>query len=141
MSNELGATRAVLATVGVLAAAYGGVRLLGLGWSNLLATAPWLVGVVVSHDGLLAPLVVLAGAAAARTLPTWSHRATLVVLLVLGPLTLLGVPALGRFGAKADNPTLLDRPYFAGWLTVTGLVLVAAALLAVRDRRKGAPRG
>jgi hypothetical protein len=100
-----------------------------------------LAGVVVAHDGLLAPLVVLVGAAAARALPTWTRRAALVVIVVLGPLTLLALPTLGRFGAKGDNPTLLDRPYVAGWLAVTGLVLVVAALLAVRDRRKGAPHG
>ncbi|MEO5982420.1 MAG: hypothetical protein ABIQ13_08920 [Pedococcus sp.] len=141
MSNELKATRVALVVVGLLVGLYGAVRLLGLGWSNLATTVPWLAGVVVAHDLILAPLVVVVGAAAARALPAWSRRGALVVLVVLGSVTLVAVPTLGRFGAKADNPTLLDRPYGMGWLSVAGLVLVVAALLAVTGRRKGAPRG
>ena len=45
-------------------------------------------------------------------------------MVVLGPLTLIAVPVLGRFGAKADNPTLLDRPYWLGYAVVVGLVLL-----------------
>ena len=141
MTAGLRTTRAVLLVAGVLVGTYGAVRLVGLGWANLVATAPWLAGVVVAHDAVLAPAVVLAGVAAARRLPRWSRRGALMVLVVWGSTTLLAVPTLGRFGAKRDNPTLLDRPYLAGWLAVTALLLVAAALLAVRDRREGAPRG
>lgn len=141
MTGELGRTRAALLVLGVLVGTYGAVRLLGLGWSNLVATLPWLAGVVVAHDAILAPVVVLAGVAAARRLPRWSRAGALVLLVVWGSVTVVAVPVLGRFGAKADNPTLLDRPYAAGWLAMTGLVLVAVALLAIRDRRKGAPRG
>ncbi|KQZ88376.1 hypothetical protein ASD62_02590 [Phycicoccus sp. Root563] len=141
MTGTLRGTRTVIGAVGLVLGLYGVVRLLGLGWGNLLATVPWLAGVVVVHDGLVAPVIVLVGVAAARVLPTWSRRAALLVLVVLGPLTLLAVPALGRFGAKADNPTLLDRPYAAGWAAVVAVVLVAAAAVAVHDRREGAPRG
>ncbi|KQU68882.1 hypothetical protein [Phycicoccus sp. Root101] len=141
MTGTLRGTRTVIGAVGLVLGLYGVVRLLGLGWGNLLATVPWLAGVVVVHDGLLAPVVVLVGVAAARVLPTWGRRAALLVLVVLGPLTLLAVPVLGRFGAKADNPTLLDRPYAAGWAAVVAVVLVAAAAVAVHDRREGAPRG
>ena len=35
--------------------------------------------------------------------------------VVLGSVTLLAIPVLGRFGARPDNPTLLDRHYVAGW--------------------------
>lgn len=141
MWSNLNVARTVLAVAGALVGLYGAARLIGLGLGNLAGTLLWLAGVVVAHDALLAPLVVLVTATAARRLPQWSHRATVVVLVVLGSVTLLAVPTLGRFGAKADNPTLLDRPYVAGWVAVTGLVLVAAALLAVHDRREGAPRG
>ncbi len=34
--------------------------------------------------------------------------------VVLGSVTLLAVPVLGRFGERSDNPTLLDRNYTAG---------------------------
>ena len=57
---------------------------------------------------------------------------------MLGSVTLLAVPVLGRFGARADNPTLLDRDYIAGWLVLAGLVAVGvAAGTLVRSRRVG----
>jgi hypothetical protein len=40
------------------------------------------------------------------------------------------VPVLGGWGANADNPTILDRNYPAGWLVVAGVtILVVAALV------------
>ena len=55
---------------------------------------------------------------------------------VLGPVTLLAVPVLGRFGERPDNPTLLDRDYTAGWLVLAGLTaLTVAAAAVVRSRR------
>jgi hypothetical protein len=68
-------------------------------------------------------------------------------LLVLGSLTIMAIPVLGRFGARPDNPTLLDRNYTAGWLVVAGLTLVAvlAGMVSARTLRKtggpGARRG
>jgi hypothetical protein len=58
-----------------------------------------------------------------------------VGLVVLGSVTLLAVPVLGRFGARDDNPTLLDRHYGTGWLVVAGLVVLAVAVAGlVRSR-------
>ena len=37
-----------------------------------------------------------------------------VGFVVLGSVTLLAMPVLGRFGARPDNPTLLDRDYSVG---------------------------
>ena len=141
MSGGLGVTRWTLAVCGVLVATYGVVRLLGLGVSNLLATIPWLAGGIVGHDAVLAPLVLLLGAASAQRLPGWARGPAVLVLVVLGSVTLAALPALGRFGAKADNPTLLDRPYAAGWAVVLALVLGVAGLQAFLRRRKGAERG
>ena len=47
--------RLVLGGVGVLLAAYGVLRLLELGWDNLVATVVWLAGGVLVHDAVLAP--------------------------------------------------------------------------------------
>ncbi|MGY2874256.1 hypothetical protein ACVW00_001446 [Marmoricola sp. URHA0025 HA25] len=59
--------------------------------------------------------------------------------VVLGTVTLVAIPVLGRFGARADNPTLLDRNYLLGWLVVATLtvVLVGAALAVARSGRAG----
>ena len=59
-------------------------------------------------------------------------------LVVLGTVTLLAVPVLGRFGARPDNPTLLDRDYTAGWLVLAGLTLVAVVVAAARTLRASA---
>ena len=57
---------------------------------------------------------------------------------MLVTVTLATVPVLGRFGALPDNPTLLDRPYLAGWSVLAGLVaagVVAATVARARRRR------
>jgi hypothetical protein len=53
----------------------------------------------------------------------------------------VAVPVLGRFGARPDNPTLLDRPYVLGWLVLAALTLLGAAgAVAVRGRLAGSAR-
>lgn len=124
----VGAGRVVLGALGVAGAAYGGWLLVQRGLADLVATVVWLAGGVVAHDGLLAPLTILLGVAAALLLPAaWRGPAARFAVLV-GPLTLLAVPVLGRFGARDDNPTLLDRAYWPGWALVVGLCLVGVAV-------------
>lgn len=134
------ATRIALGTLGGAGAAYGLLLLLGLGAGQLVAVLVWVVGGIVVHDGVVAPLVVVACVAAAGRAPTWSRTPLLWALVVLGPLTLVAVPVLGRFGAKADNATLLDRPYWLGYAGVVGLVMTVAVIAALRRRSSGEVR-
>ncbi len=126
-----------LGAAGVAALAWGLVLLWGLG-PQLLAVVVWLVGGIVLHDGLLAPLVIGLGLLAATRVPAWLRVPLVGLVVVLGPLTLAAVPVLGRFGARYDNRTLLDRPYWAGYLAVAVLAALVAA--AVAARRRGAAR-
>ena len=135
------AARICLGALGVAATAYGLVLLLGLGLEQLVAVLVWVVGGVVVHDGLLAPLVVVLGVLVAVRAPSSWRTPLLWVLVVLGPLTLVAVPVLGRFGAKADNPTLLDRPYWLGYAVVVTVVLALAAASARRRHGAAAPAG
>ena len=64
----------------------------------------------------------------------------MVGAVVLASVTLVAVPALGRFGARPDNPTLLDRRYLAGWLVVAGLVAVGVVVATFVRSRRGARR-
>lgn len=133
-------TRIALIGLGVLAAAYGGWLLLDLGVDNLVDTATWLVAGVVLHDAVLAPITILAAFVATRLLPAAWRAPAAVGAIVLGSVTLLAIPVLGRFGAKPDNPTLLDRDYLAGWLALAGLTcagVVVVALMSTRRRRNG----
>jgi hypothetical protein len=121
--------RVALGAVGVAVAAYGVFRLLELGWSNLLATVVWLAGGVLLHDVVLAPATIVVCALAVLALRSRAWRAAAAGgLVVLGTVTVTAVPVLGRFGAKPDNPTLLDRPYVAGWLVVAVLVLAGCVV-------------
>ena len=137
--------RWLLLAAGVPATAYGAALLLGRGWSDLAAVTVWLAAGVLLHDVVLAPLVLLAAAAGARRLPAGWRGPVAAGFVVLGSVTLLAVPVLGRFGARPDNPTLLDRPYGVGWALVAVLTLVGVAVAAgapaILRRRRGRPGG
>jgi hypothetical protein len=134
--------RIVAGIVGGAMTVYGVVRLLGLGWANTWDTLQWLVGGVVLHDAAFAGLTLAVALLAVRVVPRDRLAPWVVAGVVLVPTTLLAVPELGRFGARADNPTLLDRHYWLGWFVLVTLVLAAAvaAILvtsyAARVRRR-----
>jgi hypothetical protein len=128
--------RLSLGAGGVLAVLYGGWLVLSRG-HDLLDLVLWLAAGVVLHDAVLAVVVLALGALVVRVLPRAARAPAVVGFVVLGTLTLLAVPVLGRFGARADNPTLLDRSYGAGWLVLAALTLVAVlAATLVRSRRR-----
>jgi hypothetical protein len=127
-----------LVVIGVLAAAYGVRRLLELPWANTRATLEWLVGGVVLHDGVFAPAVLVVSLVALRVAGAKRLAPVVVVLVILVPVTLLGIPELGRFGARADRPTLLDRDYWLGWSVLVTLVTGAVALGTVARLRRRA---
>lgn len=128
--------RALTAATGLVVLGYGGWLLVSRE-DQLVDVAIWLVAGVLLHDGALAVLTLALGALAVRLVPVAARAPVAVGFVVLGPATLLAIPVLGRFGARADNPTLLDRDYTAGWLVLaatTTVAVVAAAL--VRSRRR-----
>jgi hypothetical protein len=128
--------RVALAALGLLAGLYGGWLLLSRG-HDLVNVALWLVGGVVVHDAVLSVLVIALAALAVRAMPPPARLPTTVGFVVLGSATLFAIPVLGRFGARPDNPTLLDRGYLAGWLVLAGLTLVAVIVATlVRSRRR-----
>jgi hypothetical protein len=135
------AIRTACLVAGVLAAAYGVWLLLGLGWANTRSTLVWLAGGVVLHDGVFAVLVLALSLLAVRLVPREHLAPVVVALVILIPVTLAGIPELGRFGARADNPTLLDRHYWLGWAVMVTLVVVCVLVGVVATRRRTGPRG
>ena len=136
------ALRFSLGGVGVVLALVGVWHLLGNGFADLAATVAWLVGGVVAHDALIAPLVVLLGVGLLPRLPSWGRGPAGAGFVVLLTVTLTAVPVLGRFGAKPDDPWLLPRPYGALWLgfaLVVVAAVVGASVLRRRRSGKGAP--
>lgn len=128
------AIQGLVGLVGVAAGAYGALLLLDLDLPDLLDAGLWLAGGVVLHDAVVAPLTVLATLALRRVLPPRAWTAVTVGLLVLLTVTVTAVPVLGRFGARPDNPTLLDRDYPGGWLLLTLVVVVGTLVWALRGR-------
>jgi hypothetical protein len=57
--------------------------------------------------------------------------------VVWGGVTLMAVPVLGRFGARPDNPTLLDRPYLGTWVALSVVTLAVVATAGALRARRG----
>lgn len=131
------AMRTLLGVTGVALVVYGLLRLLRLPGEQVLAVGIWVAGGIAAHDGLLAPVVIGLGLLAAHRLDSRWRTPLLWLLVVLGPLTVVAVPVLGRFGARPDNPTLLDRPYLAGYGLIAVVVVVWTVVAGLRSPREG----
>lgn len=131
-------TRLAIGGLGVLVGGYGAFLLLSRqDRDQLLDAALWLASGVVLHDFVLAPLVLALVFVGTRVLPVVARVPAASALVVLGATTVLAIPVLGRFGARPDNATLLDRDYTAGWFALAGLVLLATVVATlIRSRRQ-----
>ena len=129
--------RGVIGAVGVVVAGFGVWLLLTRqDLDQLTSAATWLVAGVVLHDGVVAGVTLLVGAVVLRLLPRAAKAPAVVGFVVLGSVTLLAVPVLGRFGARPDNATLLDRGYVAGWLVLAAVTVVAVVVATVVRARR-----
>ncbi|MFZ0139884.1 MAG: hypothetical protein WAL70_02280 [Aeromicrobium sp.] len=127
-------------TLGALGAAgmlWGAWLLSDDGFDKLRSTILWLVGVVVLHDAVLAPIIVVIGVVAARTLRRRSVAA--VAFLIWGTLTMAVANVLSGVGGKPDMDSLLNRPYVSAWLVLSvGIIVAALAVTARTDGRNRA---
>jgi len=137
-------SRSTNAVRGLLIAAGVGFGLWGL-WlmrdftrEQLTSEGFWLVGGVVLHDAILAPVVVVIGFVASRLLPGHFRRSTATAFLIWGTLTVAFLPTLSGQGGKAGNDTILGKPYVLTWIVMTLLLAgyaVGGALLRRRRAR------
>ena len=109
-----------LGALGVAGVGWGAWLLSDDGFDRLVSTALWLAGVVVLHDVVLAPLVVVLGIVAAKMLPRRHRAMAAVAFLVWGTLTLAVANVLSGMGGKPGMDSLLHRPYVGAWLVLTG---------------------
>ncbi len=123
-------TRLLIGFVGVAMGAFGALRFLQLDRSDIVDAVLWLGGGVIVHDLVLAPLTIALTLLAARLVTGRARAAVVTGLVVLATVTVTAIPVLGGWGARADNPTLLNRDYAVGWLVFAGLV-VAGTLIAL----------
>ncbi|MEV7521968.1 hypothetical protein [Streptomyces sp. NPDC091371] len=119
-----------------------GLLLIGIGgWQLSRLPAPgdvgvWLVGALVLHDGLIAPLVLAVGLLIAAGPARGVLRGALVTG---GSLLLITLPLLVRPGAPA-NPSALPLPYARNLLLVLGAVAVVAAAAVLLGWWRRRPR-
>lgn len=137
--------RLLIGALGVAMGAFGALRFLQLDRPDIVDAVIWLAGGVLIHDAVLAPLTVASTVLLRRLVPAAARARVTVGLVVLLTVTATAVPVLGRWGAKADNPTLLDRNYVGGWLVFAALVLLCVLLAgpvrALLDRTMSSRRG
>ena len=133
-------TRLVIGAGGVVLGVFGAYQLLSLGLDNLFGTVVWLVGGVLLHDVVLSFATILLLRVGAVLVPRRLRASLAAALVVLGTVTLAAVPVLGRFGARADNPTLLDRDYHVGWLMFVAVVGAVSAADVILEGRRQKPQ-
>ncbi len=124
--------RPATGALGVLVGLYGAWLLLSRADAgDLLSLAFWLGGGVLAHDVGVAAVTLMVAVLAMRWLPSAARMPAAAGLVVLGTLTVVAIPFLGRFGAREDNPTLLDRNYVGGYLVVVALVVICVVVASV----------
>jgi hypothetical protein len=126
--------RVVLALVGLGLLGYGAV----LAWEfatsrtvNAVEGAAWFVGGPLVHDGLVAPVVGVAGLALTRFVPRPWRTPVAVGVVLTAVLTLLAIPLLWRPFHVVTNPGLHDRNYAAGLAVALGVVWLSVAVAGV----------
>lgn len=130
--------------VGALCVAYGGWLLLT---SRRLADVPavlwWLAGVLVAHDGIVAPLTIVAGLAVGRYVPGRVRPPVQAGLFVSAALVVASSSLVLGLGSDPLNPSALPLPYGRNLALLLALVwaavLVAIVVRTVRSRRRSGP--
>jgi hypothetical protein len=121
----LGRLQVTLLLLGALTVAYGGAQMLGVlidRTAPVLGVGAWWLGGPLIVDLIAVPMVVILGVGIGRVVPgSWRRYASAAsVLTVL--LSIVAFPFLTGLGRRQDNPSLLDRNYWAGYLTLLALI-------------------
>lgn len=124
--------RGALTAAGLAALVFGAFNLLGQPFGDLISAAIWFTVPAVLSDLVLLPAIAAVGWLLTKRLSPWIRLPVQVALGMIGSLTALALPFLGKPGLRPDNPSLLDRNYLVGYGIYVAIILVAAALWAAR---------
>lgn len=99
--------------------------------------ATWVIGGLVVHDALLAPVVTVVALLLGRLLPRWLRGPISAALVLSGLVLVFSYPLLRAFGRRAANPSILPLDYGRNVVVVLAIVWVAAlAVVGVRLVRR-----
>lgn len=129
-------TRIPLAFIGVAAIGWGFWLLSDDGLERWRSQAVWIVGGVIAHDAVIAPLVVVLGVIAARAWRPRARGAIAVGFIVWATVSAAVANVLLPVGGRPDNPSLMNRPYVLAWVVFTLVVLAVTAVAVARGRVK-----
>jgi len=99
--------------------------------------AAYVLGAVVLHDVVLAPLTLAIGALVVRRAPRAARAVGAGALAATALLTVFALPVVFRWGAQPDNPSMLLRNGALGLLVSLAVVWTVAALIWLRRTRGG----
>lgn len=140
--DGLGKLQVGLLLVGTTTVAWGAILMLQLlldRTASLLGVGGWWLGGPLIVDLIAVPFVVIVGVTIRRVVPPGWRRYVSAASALTVLLTLVAFPFLTGLGRRPDNPSLLDRDYWAGYLAVLGLVwaapLLARLVKAIRGDR------
>lgn len=128
--------------LGVIVGLWGAWLIFGTAdFADLINIAVWLGGGIVFNDGIIAAIALVLGFVAMRLLPRLARGPAAVGFVVVGTFSVLAIPFLGRFGAREDNATLLNRDYVGGYLLFVAIVAVLAIVTAMWRMGRTGPDG
>lgn len=132
------AIRIVLVGLGAAGVAYGVYGALTNVHADPKRHFIFLATVLIGHELLLMPLVLLAGFLLARYVPADARGSVQGALIVSAAVTFMALPLVLGYGREPDNPSALPLDYRTGLLAVLSFVwAVALGYILFRYRRQG----
>jgi hypothetical protein len=128
--------RAVFAALGLAAAGYGAYGLLTDGGANPVGQLVFLVVLLVGHDFVIVPAVILAGVAVARWVPEPARNPVRAALAVSAAVSAVALPFVVGAGRIPDNPSAFPQSYGRGLAVVLAVVWAVAAGWTVLNLRR-----
>ena len=124
-----GPMRVGLGGLGILVILFGALRILhDHTQTHPIGLAKWLIGAIVVHDAVLAPITVGVGWLVAKVVRGRAQAFVQAALAVAGVTTLVALPLIYRHGKSAPGTTLLRRAYGLNLLILFGVIAVGAVL-------------
>lgn len=133
------AIRGVLLLAGVLMALWGLWLMRDFHTGQLRSAGVWVLGGIVLHDGILAPLVVLYAFIHFKAIPRYARKPATIGLILWGTISVAVFNVLIGKGGKPDNHTVLNRPYVTTWLVMTVVLALLVGADIIRRRTRTIP--